>query len=268
MPMITVTDALATLAMDQELITYLLSKREEWEMFGKMNSHMYRTILMKSMEDSKLDGEQRFMVFFLFSVIKNRDRVMKAMDAMETNDKSKSWFAPVLNFINNKLTQYVSDVTKSKKFPAVNIPNCNPGLDVLVWCLITHPNQRTLWDLACRPTFSQLHLGGVMQDFAKEGYKHFWDAVVKQTKNPDAATMKLPEPKFREEYYANSVNDRYRLVDLNLKELEPADPALGYSEKEVLDYIKGIDPLKEFVEAESAIKAEMEEAEEEELVNV
>jgi len=100
MPMITVMEALATLRMDEELKNYLLSKRAEWEMFGKMNSHMYRTVLMKRMDEANLNGEQRFMVFFLFSVVKNKDRVLKAMEAMAAEDKAKSWFAPVMNFIN------------------------------------------------------------------------------------------------------------------------------------------------------------------------
>jgi len=257
MPNITVEEALATLVLDQELMNYLLSKREEWEMFGKMNSHMYRTMLIKIMDESNLNGEQRFMVFFMFSVIKNRDRVLKAMEAMSTEDKAKAWFAPVMNFINNKITQYVSDVTKSKKFPAVNVPNCNPGLDILIWCLITKPNERTMWELACRTTFSQIHLSATMQDFAKEGYKHYWDDVVKTSKNPDAVSMKLPVPEFREDYYANSVSDKYRLINLELQEVQPADQGAGYTEEEVVNYIKSIDPLREFVEQDSALHAEL-----------
>jgi len=158
MTTITVTQALATLRMDQELRDYLLSKRAEWEVFGKMNSHLYRNILMKQMQEANLNGEQRFMVFFLFSVIKNRDRVLKAMEAMDPVDKAKTWFAPVMNFINTRVTQYVSDVVRSRKFPAVNIPNCNPGLDILVYCLITHPNKRSIFDVSERTTFSQLFL--------------------------------------------------------------------------------------------------------------
>jgi len=252
--MITVMEALATLRMDEELKNYLLSKRAEWEMFGKMNSNMYRTMLMKKMEEANLNGEQRFMVFFLFSVVKNRDRVMKAMEAMTPEEKAKPWFAPVLNFINTRITQYVSDVVRSNKFPAVNIPNCNPGLDILIWCIITHPNKRTIWELSQRTTFSQLHLDEVMQDVAKEGYKQFWDNVVKTSKNPDAVPQSLPKPAFREDFYSNSVSDKYRLVDLNLQEIEPADTIYGYTEEEILNYVKSIDPLQEFVEDQAALE--------------
>jgi hypothetical protein len=260
MPMISVVEALSTLRMDEELKNYLLSKREEWEMFGKMNSHLYRTILMKRMEEANLNGEQRFMVFFLFSVVKNKDRVLKAMEAMAPEDKAKTWFGPVMNFINTTITQYVSDVVRSKKFPAVNIPNCNPGLDILVWCLITHPNKRTVWELSQRTTFSQLNLDANMQAIAREGYAEYWGNVVKISKNPDAVPQALPTPQFMEDYYANSVNDKYLLVNLSLQEVPPADLVNGYSEAEVLDYIRSIDPLQEYVAAQSALQAEINEA--------
>jgi hypothetical protein len=248
---------LSTLRLDEELKNYLLSKREEWEMFGKMNSNMYRTMLMTKMTEANLTGEQRFMVFFLFSVVKNKDRVLKAMEAMAAEDKSKPWFAPVMNFINTSITQYVSDVQRSKKFPAVNIPNCNPGLDILIWCLITHPNKRTVWELAQRTTFSQLNLDVNMQSIAREGYAEYWGNVVRTSKNPDAITQALPTPQFREDYYSNSVSDKYLFVDLNLQEVPPANLVNGYSEAEVLQYIRSIDPLQEFVAAQSALQAEI-----------
>lgn len=261
MSMITVTEALSMLRMDQDLVNYLISKREEWEVFGKMNSHLYRRMLMTAMREANLNGEQSFMVFFLFSVIKNRDRVLKAMEAMSAEDKAKSWFAPVLNFINTRITQYVSDVVRSRKFPAVNVPNCNPGLDILVWCLITHPNRRTVKELSERTTFSQMFLNPEMQEYAKEGYKHYWDNVVKSTKNPDAVAQNLPVPAFREEYYANSVSDDYLFVDLALKEVLPRDRNVGYSLDEVVAYIKSIDPNGEYSVEEAALERELEEEE-------
>jgi hypothetical protein len=266
MSSVTVEEALSTLKMDKELQDYLLSKRAEWEMFGKMNSHMYRSILMKYMKEANLDGKQRFMVFFLFSVVKNKDRVLKSMEMMSPEDKAKDWFGPVMAFINTKVTQYVSDVSRSKKFPAVNIPNCNPGLDVLVWCLITHPNKRTMKELSERTTFSQLHLSASVQDYAKVGYARFWDSVVRTTKNPDAVAQNLPAPAFREDYYANSKSDEYRLVDLQLRELEPVDKINGYSWDEVIEYLRFIDPNKEYDRKVALLDRELEEADEGEIV--
>jgi hypothetical protein len=253
--MISVAEALGRLTLDEEKIEYIISKREMWATFGKMNSHLYRAILMKRMHDAELSSECQFMIFFLFSVIKNRDRVLRAMDAMEPEDQAKSWFNPVKNFITTHLTQYVSDVVKSKKFPAVNIPNCNPGLDILVYCMITHPNDRSFVEVSKRPTFSQLLLSVDLQEEAKIGYKEYWDNIVTGSKNPDKAT--LPAPEFREDYYKNVLNDDYLLVGLDLKEIKPKDVKVGYTFEEISEYFKSIDPQNELVEEEALFVKEL-----------
>jgi len=254
--MISVADALKQLTKNEQMDEYIVTRREMWAIFGKMNSHLYRGILMKRMDEAKLNGECKFMVFFLFSVIKNRDRVLRAMEAMEPEDQSRPWFNPVKNFITTHVTQYVSDVVRSKKFPAVNIPSCNPGLDVLVYCLITHPNERTLEELFVRPTASQLSLDAEAQAEAKEGYRFYWDSVVTGTKNPDAESQKLEVPQFREDYYKNLLMDDYKLVALNLEEVPYAEGANSYSLEDLREYLKSIDVNGEFVEAESALKDE------------
>jgi len=255
---ISVSDALSTLSLGQDLITYLISKRNDWEFFGKMNSHIYRQILMKHMDESNLRGEERLMVFFFFSVIKNRDRILKAMDNMEDSDKSRSWFAPVRTFISAKVTQYVSDVTRSRKFPGVNIPNCNPGLDILFYCMITHPNNRSVVEASHRPTFSQLDLDDDAQMLALEGYMYYWNNIVQGSKNPDAVPNQLPTPQFRQEYYNNSAGDRYKLIDLNLNEIAPRNPNTGYSLVEITEYFDSIDFVGELDRNDSETSRERE----------
>jgi len=255
--MITVQDALATMRLSNELKSYLVSKTDLWAMFGKMNSHFYRKWLMKLFEEAGLSGEQRLMVQVFAGVIKNRDRVLRSMETMDAEDKAKEWYAPVMNFINTRTTQYVTDVAKSKKFPFVNIPTCNAGLDILIYCLITHPNERSLIDLSRRTTFSQLDLDGEMQDIAKAGYKYYWDEIVKGTKNPDA---KLPgnvveKPSFKEEYYANSVNDEYQLVNDKLEQIKPADG--GYSLEDIVSYLRSIDPNMKYNPSEAVLEDEL-----------
>lgn len=256
--MMSVKEALARLSKSEELQAYIISKREMWSTFGKMNSHLYRAILMKRMAEAALSSESQFMVFFLFSVIKNRDRVLRAMESMEPVDQAQLWFTPVRSFITTHVTQYVSDVVRSKKFPAVNIPNCNPGLDVLVYCLITDPNDRTLEDLFNRPTSSQLFLDDEAQACAKLGYKRYWDTIVNGTKNPDAAAAnsKLEAPQFREEFYASSAGDKYKLVDLNLVEIDTPTEVTGYSLEKLKEYMISIDPNKEYNPRESKLEKE------------
>lgn len=258
MASVSVSDALSTLSLGQDLINYLISKRSEWELFGKMNSHIYRAMLMKHMQESGLKGEERLMVFFFFSVIKNKDRIIKAMDNMDDSDKSKSWFGPVRTFIAAKITQYVSDVTRSRKFPGVNIPNCNPGLDILFYCMITHPNARSLVEASHRPTFCQLDLDEDAQSLALEGYRFYWNNIVQGSKNPDAVPNQLPTPQFREEFYNNSAGDRYKLIGLDLVEIPPANPDIGYTLVEIANYFDSIDFIGELTPNESITARERE----------
>jgi len=253
--MLTVKEALLRLSLDEDTKNYVLDKRDVWSTFGKMNSHLYRAILMKRMMEARLDGTAQFMVFFLFGVIKNQSRVSKALDALDPADKAMSWFAPVKTFVDTHVTQYVTDVVKSKKFPAVNIPTCNPGLDILAYCLITHPNERSFEDVSVRPTFSQLNLDADLQAEAKEGYRYYWESIVKGSRNPDKASVEAPA--FREEYYVNSENDKYQLVNMQLEEVPPQNVAVGYSYREVYNYMNSIDPRNEFVERESKLYQEM-----------
>lgn len=119
---ISVADTLARLSMSETMQDYILNRRELWATFGKMNSHLNRKILMKRMEAAQLSPESKLMIFFLFAVNRNRDSVLRAMEAMDPMVQSEPWFKPVRNFITTHLTQYVSDVARSKKFPAAMIP--------------------------------------------------------------------------------------------------------------------------------------------------
>lgn len=253
--MMSVAEALANMSLSKDNVDYILSKREEWATFGKMNSHLYRAMLFKRMNDAGLSAESKMMVSFLFGVIKNRDRVIRAMEAMDPTDQAKEWFSPVKNFISTHVTQYVSDVVRSKKFPAVNIPNCNPGFDVLVYVLITPPNDRSFVELFKRPTASQLNLDNIAQYDAMLGYQEYWDSIVRGSKNPDAKTLEAPM--FREDYYANVRDDKYCLVDLNLREVQPKDFANGYTYNELKAYFMSIDPKNELDEEKAVFIKEM-----------
>lgn len=234
--MFSVTNALSSVAMDNNMRTLIESNRQVWEYFGKMNSHLYRNQLFTSMLDSNLSAEAKFMVFVFFAAIKNKDRVLKHMDLMDEDMKSAAWFAPVRAFIATKVVQYVTQAEKSKKFPAVNIPSSMPGFDILAWCLITTKENRTLENLFMRTTASQLTLNPVMQSRAKEGYAKYWNEIVKGSRNPDS-----PEaPKMREEYYANSESDKYMLITFRNEkfvEVKPNDTTSGYGENELKTYL-------------------------------
>lgn len=141
------------------------------------------------------------------------------------------------------MTQYVSEVVLSKKFPAIYIPSFNPRL---VYCLITSPNERTLVELFNRPATSQLQLDYMAQAKAKIGYQYYWEYVVNGSENPVAKSGNLEAPEFRDDYYKNVMADSYKLIGLDLKEANPASSSAGYSIKELREYLKSIDPKKEY----------------------
>ncbi|RKF63327.1 hypothetical protein GcC1_139020 [Golovinomyces cichoracearum] len=60
---------------------------------------------------------------------KEPDEGVEVLDNLE--NKSMDWFVKVRAFIDSQMCQYVSHAASSKKFPAVNIPSTNPGLDIL-----------------------------------------------------------------------------------------------------------------------------------------
>lgn len=227
-----VVAALAKMSLTESLKNYIKSNQEQWANFGKMTSHLYREKLLKMMDSNSLTAEAKFMVFFFFSVIKNKPRVLKAMDAMSSDVKAEPWFNPTRDFIAAHVTQYVTETVGNNKFPAVNIPSCNPGFDILVFSLITNPADKTIAELRNRTTFSQLDLSDDMQAQAKIGYAHYWDTIVQGTKN----TTATEEPKMRENYYQTTAQDRYKLVGLDMKEVKV--PEGGYKEKDILDYLK------------------------------
>jgi hypothetical protein len=238
-----VSDTLSEMTMSVPLVNYLVSKREMWSTFGKMNSHLYRKRLMDKMKTKKLAPESMLMIWAMASVIKSQPRIIQAMDDTpepERFAKPEVWFA-VKDFFQTECTQYVSASKKNKKFPVVNIPTTMPGLDILFFCLTTENEERTMENLKIRPTFSQMFLQADVQTVAKEGYAIFWNSIIKGTRNED----KVEKPEMREEYYRNSEADKYVLLSLDPKaKIIPFPMTLvdkGYSREEVETYLRIFD---------------------------
>jgi hypothetical protein len=230
-------EIMKTLSFTEELSTFIVSRIEDWPNFGKKNSHLYRKQLYEMMQASGMTGEAKLAVHFFMAVIKNSRRAVKAMDMMSDELKQKSWFSGTRDFLATKCAQYVTVAEREKKFPAVNIPGTNPGLDIMFWCMITKDKDRTLDNLKERVTFCQIALNDEMQGIAKQGYQNYWDNVVKGTKNPDIQNTRIEEPRMREEYYANPASDRYPLLNLELKVVPITTGESGYNRKDIIDYL-------------------------------
>lgn len=235
------TKTMKLMRMSKEVEDFIVERREEWPVFGKKNSHLYREQLMESMESAGLGREAKLMVYFFFSVIKNQPRVLKAMDRMPEEVKLLTWFSQVRDFIGTKVVQYVTQAERTRKFPAVNIPSTNPGLDILLWCIATKDSDRTVENLKIRTTFCQLKLNDDMQAVAKEGYTEYWNVIVRGSNNPDAASMNLPVPQMREEYYRNPASDEYPLLKKDLTVLDAMTNQTGYTRREITSYLRSFD---------------------------
>lgn len=228
--------ALSVMELSKSLVQFISVNQGAWANFGKMDSHIYRAQLMERMEMKKLTPSAKLMIYFFTAVIKNKNRILKAMETLPEPVKQEAWFYPVKDFINVETEQYVTKAEKTKRFPLVNIPNTNPGLDILFGMMILKPEERTVEKMKDRVTFCQLNLAADMQTLAKAGYENFWNNVVKGTKNDD----KPEEPKMREEYYKNPESDKYNLVGLDMKQVLPRSQSSGYTRMELEEYLRSV----------------------------
>jgi hypothetical protein len=242
-----VVAAMGSVSINKAMVEYFVNRQEEWEAFGKMNSHLYRQQLFNKMEEKKLSGESMMLVYAMASIIKSQPRIVQAMTDLPENERFTSsgvWFA-VRSFFESDTVQYVTQAKKTKKFPVVNIPNTMPGFDILWFCLCTKDEDRILDNLKVRPTFTQISLKADVQTIAKEGYEIYWTKIVKGSRNPDNKGGAVEAPGMKEDYYQTSAGDSYKLISLTkdntMNELKAAATDGKYSKEEVEAYLRSFD---------------------------
>lgn len=224
---ITVSDALEGLKISNDVMKVITSQRDIWMTFGKKNSHLLRAQLFKMFEDAKLTAEGRFMIFYFFAMIKNKNRVLDAMDNLTQQIKSEKWFKEVQTFIKTKLVQYVSE-EKNGKFAVVHLPTTMPGLDILSFALASDGSLKVVDEIIKRQCFAQLDLDDDLQAENKAGQIAFWDNIVRKSNNSNQSAFKQG---FQEEFYNTSAGDKYCLLDQKLAEVTV--PPGGYSKSDV-----------------------------------
>lgn len=228
-----VADALKEMMITPSFKKFVEDNKELWLTFGTMDSAAYRKKLMKLMAAAKLNKEQRLVIHFFFAVVKKKSRVLEGMSAFDESVKQKEWYEPVRSFIAGTLTDYNTQAKSADKFPGTHVPTTNPGLDLLMWKLMSKKEHLTIENFFARTTSVQLNLNAEMQSLAQVGYKNYWDNVVKDSRNE----VKSEKPQYREDYYKTSAGDTYNLVDGSLKELPPANVKTGYTRKEIENWI-------------------------------
>jgi hypothetical protein len=191
-------------------------------------------------EKEKMSPEAIFMTYFLHSVVKNCNRILRSMDTMSDEAKSSSWFNQVKNFLEKRLTQYVSQET-NEKFASVHLPSTNPGLDCFCAALMEeYPKSKEMLEesvtrIVGRLTFTQLNINASLQTENKTAVQNFWTNTVKYPKVRQLRKSRnstVDEEGFQEMYYETSAADKYNLVDDDMEEMLPRSSA-GYTRAEV-----------------------------------
>jgi hypothetical protein len=229
-----VAKALLSLGVDDKTMRLLTEDPNQWNMFGKKDSHLLRAKLFKLFTEAKLGKEAIFMIFFFFSVIKNRNRVINSFDELSDEIKAIPSVTDAKKFIQEYLVQYTSQES-SKKFAVVHLPTTMPGLDIMMSALILSDTDHDMESyIFSRQTFAQLNISPELQSINMTAQQVFWNNIVKSSKNEARANKTVTEDlKFNEDYYKTSAADKYLLVDINFKEVIPKNASLGYTKEEL-----------------------------------
>jgi len=208
-----------------------------FEFAGAMDSHRYRQKLFRLFEEDKMEPDHAFMFFFMFSLVKNVERVLRVLDSLPTYMINMAWHKAVVRFIQDRMVQFTSDIRgEPGKFAAVHVPSCMPPMDMFCAFISQAKTKRNLNMFFDRPTSVQFFLNEAMQERAKAGYRHYWDVTVNKTNNKNSSEA----PEFREEYYQTSASDRYILINEDLTEYFPSNPSVGYSEADLQMWIDNL----------------------------
>lgn len=226
---ISVEVALQSMNLDGDMIDLITKNQSIWLNFGKKTSHTLRTFLMNLMQKAQLSDKARFMIYFFFSVIKNVQRVLNAMEQLPNEMKTADWFSPVKNFVQRNLVQYTNQ-ENSEKFAVVHLPTTNPGLDCLCAALSMPATKRALNEIIRRNTFTQLDISPTVLEINKQGVMDFWNNKVRKSNNRNRPGESL---NFHEDYFNTAAQDKYLLVDRNLNEFNEYEERVGMEEKDV-----------------------------------
>lgn len=233
-----IAECLKEITVSADMTKILTEDASMWNMFGKKDSHLLRAKLFKLMAEKKLNTEAKFVVFFFFSVIKNRNRVMASFDELPDNIKSLPSVSQAKEFISTVIVQYTSQES-SKKFAAVHLPTTMPGLDLMLTALLTNDHKDEIEkNIIAKQTFAQINVDATLQSTNKSHQQVFWNSVVQSSKNEARINKTVTEElKFNESYYNTSASDKYLLVDLDMKEIAPQNATTGYTLEEIHKWV-------------------------------
>jgi len=171
---------------------------------------------------------------------------------MDSRSKQNDPLATAWKVLQSSFVTYVSESSLSK-FPSVKYPSCMPDfclMGIMVLAAGTKSNMHwrnsfldaagaikpmTTWDPLFQKSFiGNFHLTAEAQAKHKAWEKHYWDSVVTSTRN--ASNRATFVRGFTEEFYANTVSDRYKLFSYAFRFLSTVTSE-GYDWEDVVNYI-------------------------------
>jgi hypothetical protein len=200
--------------------------------FGVMDSKMYATKMFRIMDDRNLDAIEKTMVIVLATAVKNKKRIVRAMQKF----KGEKWYSAVSNFFKNNCCQYTWE-EEDETFSVVHIPTCVPFLASRIWLQMTPKKDCTVMNFLQHTWAKQIFLS---DDLLAQQYKweeNFWGKVV--TKGSKNFEGRNGQGSFSPDYWKTGADDRYILIkgDGNLygraAQVQAIEP---YTEKDLKDW--------------------------------
>lgn len=233
-----VTDAINRISLSKDMLKLIQNKDEVWGTFGKSNSHLLRAKLFKLFEKEKVSSNTILMVFILFAAIKNQKRVLDHIDNLPQEIASMPEISSAKAFINKRIVQYFSQ-ENSEKFAAIHLPTTMPGLDITLTAVMYSKSEENFNMLIGKQTFAQINIDSNLQALNKTAQMDFWNRIVTNSRNPEEG-RKGKKMGFVEEYYNTSANDKYLLMDKNLKEVMPSNREIGYTMEDLKSWYNNL----------------------------
>lgn len=232
---------------------------EDFVNFGQRTSHTYRRDFMKKTE--KLSNDARIGIIFLFTAVKNKNRVLS--ESKNLSPVIYPWLKEAVTFISTSMVQYVTELERQPNaFAGVHVPHILPTVTTICW--ITQNSTMTaahyienLW--AC-----QMKLPKELKMLQYEWEKNFWDNTVTTTRNKDIQSF---QKGFQEQFWNTKAADAYPFITYDCREvvindIETLDTYLGmmkiYAPNSNLHegYILSPERIYEYARLYKKIKAE------------
>lgn len=173
-------------------------------------SHTLRKAMLKIAYTAKLDMKAIQGAYFLTTICRNRERLLKVIDELPTEVKTIDLVLQGIKFIMNCTVAWVNDENLDRNIATVHIPNTNPSCCLFWWKLISEDSERTMEKMLATQYITQIGIPSHLQAINKAYIKAFWKNI-KKTRNPKSGAA-FKSGTFNDEFYKTAASDHYPFV--------------------------------------------------------